>query len=1143
MYLKRNRWMMVILSVIMLGCVMLPMYILAAESQLEETHTLETIQEQMDGILTRYLGSNNVSEDEIIDLVISMGWNEMQTALDDITSLEKPILSLTVDELEQLEKEYEGAETLVCFYEVLNASMTPMVLAASGTHTPTTGVTVEVSGATNNSMSNGTITVTAKGSAGVFGFGASAKTTTITVNNSGSGKATVSFDWKATSVNQLTIDGTVYSSTSGSFSKVMEEETSFTITIQTGKNATVNEFVMSDFARTEAGAAFSVTFEYDDGAGTVTVDDGTVANGEELSITAEGAALKATGTFVAWVDKATGRILSTDNSFTLMPQNDMVVKAVLTSDACFMSEEEIFYEDLSKAIEANINKIILINNGILRAGDYTIPAGVTLLIPFDDAKTVYTTEPATENAYIQPTAYRTMSMDDGASITVEKGGAISVSGKHSAKMNSYNGQPTGPQGFIAMNEGSNITVEDGGALYAWGYIVGEKRTNNNETPLGGTVTIEDGGLVYECFQVTDYRGGTATSGMTSGSNINTYHVFPMSQYYVQNIQVPMIVYAGATENGYFSVNVSRIGNKSAPVPFIGNEGMFRINSGYLVKDYDEKNDRLVIDIFGDIEMAPMNIDINAGTLGMTVHIDSNNYILPLTNNITVTLHSGYTVDITQDLAILPGAELIVDEGAVVNIGTSETSKNVYAYDVGEWGGYCGEYNDIIRPLSYAYDRFVSRTANDLEDAIVLVNGIVDCTYGYAYTTLGGANICSTGTGQVISGVPGTKTNTYQATQGGTGKASTDISYSSIQIVPAILKNADGIDPSYVETSGATTVTIYNYYAGVWRPQFDIYATSVRVGDSLELYFYIQKEDLQGITDYTAKLVRTKEGQEESEAEVIPFTATSTTSGWEEYGEYYRFYYDDIAAKEMTDEIKVTIYYDDGSNRAASTLCEESIQSYALRTLGRTTDSDTNLRTVLVDMLNYGEACQNYFDGYNSDDLATTGLTDTQSDYGSQNKAEYSMEDIKGSYSASFSAKSNLMFTFYFTQPTSGTATVTYKDHYGNTQTPQVSISGPISVTDEDTRETITYYYVDVPGLAVADGRQILTCTITDGSEETTFKGSVQSFIAQRTERYDAKVEAGTATEKEALEMAAYEMLLKFVDSARIYFGTSSNPYE
>lgn len=638
---------------------------------------------------------------------------------------------------------------------------------------------------------------------------------TLQIYNNMTTAATLSFDYELK--NGYT--SFTYNTTSGSDSKVLGtgEYVEIVLKGKTGYKVSDAVLTISNISLVAVAEESTVTLgEYDDSLGSATVDAGTIGSGNLENTVDLVASPGADTTFLGWVNVGTGELIDTSANYAYPPAQDVtVIPAFARADAkaWFSAGGGAYlFNDLNKAgnyAKGATNKtIVLMHDGTLPSGDYTIHSGVTLLIPFDSANTLYTTAPETEERYSAPTAYRTLTMADGANIFVEDGGAISVSGKHSSKMNSYNGQPFGPQGFIVMNEGSNITVKSGGVLYAWGYIVGEKRDTNDEPPTGGTVTIESDGTVYECFQVTDYRGGTATNGMTSddwtgADNNDTYHVFPMSQYYVQNVQVPMTLKAGATENGYFSVAVSKVGNKSAPVPFIGNEGMFRISDGYIVKDYDEKNDRLIIDIYGDIEMAPMFISIAAGFLGMTVDIDSNDYVLPLTNNLTATLHSGHTLDITQDLAILPGAELNIEEGATVNIGTASAKKSVYVYDTDEWDGYCSEHNVKFRGLNYAYDRFDTRTENDLVDAVILVDGTVNAANGYAYTTTGGANIYSTGTGKILDVVPGTST-LYQATQ-----SNTTISYVEIPITSAKLKNANG---TYVQS----TTDTYTYFEGFWH---------------------------------------------------------------------------------------------------------------------------------------------------------------------------------------------------------------------------------------------------------------------------------------------------------------------------------------
>ena len=117
--------------------------------------------------------------------------------------------------------------------------------------------------------------------------------------------------------------------------------------------------------------------------------------------------------------------------------------------------------------------VVAVNqNCTIPAGDYTIPSGVTLLVPFDAANTCYTT--STENeTYSTPSAYKTLTLSNGVIINVEKDGAISVSAKFASGGNeTQSGAVTGKYGAINMQSGSTINIKGGGALYCWGYIYG-----------------------------------------------------------------------------------------------------------------------------------------------------------------------------------------------------------------------------------------------------------------------------------------------------------------------------------------------------------------------------------------------------------------------------------------------------------------------------------------------------------------------------------------------------------------------------------------------------------------------------------------------------------------------------------------------
>ena len=53
--------------------------------------------------------------------------------------------------------------------------------------------------------------------------------------------------------------------------------------------------------------------------------------------------------------------------------------------------------------------VVLMNNATLTAGTYTVPSGVTLLIPYDSANTLYKTGAVSTGTYSTPTATKEIS--------------------------------------------------------------------------------------------------------------------------------------------------------------------------------------------------------------------------------------------------------------------------------------------------------------------------------------------------------------------------------------------------------------------------------------------------------------------------------------------------------------------------------------------------------------------------------------------------------------------------------------------------------------------------------------------------------------------------------------------------------------
>lgn len=116
-------------------------------------------------------------------------------------------------------------------------------------------------------------------------------------------------------------------------------------------------------------------------------------------------------------------------------------------------------------------------------------------------------------------------------------------------------------------------------------------------------------------------------------------------------------------------------------------------------------------------------------------------------------------------------------------------------------------------------------------------------------------------------------------------------------------------------------------------------------------------------------------------------------------------YNGITAKEMAKEITVTIYgsNSDGTSVYHSEEYTNSVAGYARQLLEM--DSTGNaLKQLVVDMLNYGAAAQNYF-GYQTSKLANDGFDAYQS-YAS---AAYDLNNISGDKSSSHSSGTRVNF--------------------------------------------------------------------------------------------------------------------------------------
>lgn len=399
------------------------------------------------------------------------------------------------------------------------------------------------------------------------------------------------------------------------------------------------------------------------------------------------------------------------------------------------------FDNLPAALElakiVSSAKVVPTTNYTLPAGNYTIPSGVTLLIPCDDN---YSCPDKPKSLESKPalTMYRKLTLDKGVKILVESGATLYVAG-HQYGTSSGNpgpGCPVGAYGSIDMNKGGEIIVK--GTLRAYGFISGK---GNLETT--GTITV-DGGTVYEDFIIADMHGGGGTAACVNGTNTkNDYELFPLNQYFIQNVEPKMTLKNNAREYAIFN-----IGGTQQEIELVGSENSFLFQlhtdknpESTWTKWYDYSRDYICYEVYGEASLNSITLKVS---MRITMTFSSSDFILPITNNMDITLAENTTMHMPTSIKLLPGAKITIEKGAVVDL-----QKPLYIYDAEEWDRYAMGFGQAIKDIPGHTVRDVS-AKDKFEDASLVVNGTINIVEsGALYTTATGGDITSTGGGKIV----------------------------------------------------------------------------------------------------------------------------------------------------------------------------------------------------------------------------------------------------------------------------------------------------------------------------------------------------------------------------------------------------------
>lgn len=440
---------------------------------------------------------------------------------------------------------------------------------------------------------------------------------------------------------------------------------------------------------------------------------------------------------------------------------------------------------------------------------YTIPSGVTLLVPYEGGANFYTefqNDMLVHATWAKPTCFRKLTLYEKCTIVVE--GNLNVA----ASIYSVDGGKTGSgapkvYGQIDMQSGSNITIKN--KLYCWGFITGAE----------GFVEIESGGTVCESLQIQHHPGGTEASNWMR----NKKALF-LNQYYAQNIESPLRINTGAIEKVYATMYVYMIQKTNAT--FIGRttdkDALFQLNGGYLIRKYDSQKDRIIYDFYGDFKFNYLSLN-----LASVIDIETTAYPLPVTNNMTVNCYPNPETNKAEmtfeyDVALLPGTEILIDKNVTANV-----SGSMFAYDIEAWKdkGYAGLSTNVT-PVQFSPTCTYKRTIADLKDARVELNGtlniksggLINTTTGSDDPTKYGADVCSSGGGVIKFETSSATEKTYQYKSNNLGTA-IEIPVTSAQLHNDESKTWNQDEKyKYTQTdkAGAGDVFTYSETYGRWR---------------------------------------------------------------------------------------------------------------------------------------------------------------------------------------------------------------------------------------------------------------------------------------------------------------------------------------
>ena len=293
---------------------------------------------------------------------------------------------------------------------------------------------------------------------------------------------------------------------------------------------------------------------------------------------------------------------------------------------------------------------------------YTVKNGVTLLVPYDKDHSQNTKDiqRCYKNGVTVPavgTAYRTLTLAAGVTLTVENGATLIVNAKVVSASAPVTGIVYGSNfGQLEVQKDAQVVVN--GTFECIGFTYGE-----------GSVTVNSGAYLYELFNMIAYKGGTASLSLKN-------KLFPLNQYTLTSLSCQTTFVSGS--NYYAKAFVTGelpffgIMDQNADVQFASNspDAFIQMNSenAYVEKRIDENTGRTSFDCYGDVILNNITL-----SLGGIFAFDTAGLPVPVPGHFSITVHGNAAMAKETQIKLLPGAQLTVEKGATLTVEGSDSS--------------------------------------------------------------------------------------------------------------------------------------------------------------------------------------------------------------------------------------------------------------------------------------------------------------------------------------------------------------------------------------------------------------------------------------------------------------------------------------